>query len=176
MRPELLSEANTTKPPTTFAKGNHGTGAFVPLSTRRECSASHHSTEHCEPSELPGNRVLAACGNCRGRRNYLTTGTAKRQAFCQETRIIHHDQGPLPTLIFMTPTRGADDAITNAAELTADDVAHQRVVCPCCGVFVFRMWPEGWDAHAEHRCAGLSVSSGMERKQEFKSRCQYLFR
>jgi hypothetical protein len=76
----------------------------------------------------------------------------------------------------MTPTRRADGSITNAAELSTADVVHQSVVCPCCTDFVFKMWPEGWDAHAAHRCAGLSAASVEERKREFKTRYEYLFR
>jgi hypothetical protein len=43
-----------------------------------------------------------------------------------------------------------DDAsvIRNAAQLTADDVAMRRVLCPACEEKVFETWPGGWDAHA----------------------------
>ena len=34
--------------------------------------------------------------------------------------------------------RGADDEIINANELTADDVAMQRVRCPACEAHVFQ--------------------------------------
>ena len=66
--------------------------------------------------------------------------------------------------------------IRDATGLTARDVAHRRVLCPACGVKVFKMWPEGWDAHAAHRCKGLSAVTEEERKAEYKSRFQHLFR
>jgi hypothetical protein len=71
--------------------------------------------------------------------------------------------------------RGPTGAITNAASLTAREVAHQLVVCPGCEQKVFKMWPEGWDSHAEHRCKGLSAVGPEERKAEFKKRFAHLF-
>jgi hypothetical protein len=78
--------------------------------------------------------------------------------------------GGLPTV------RSLDEAITNAMGLTAAELAHRRVVCPACGTFVFRMWPEGWDAHAAYRCSGLEGSTPDERKREFRGRFGVLFR
>lgn len=40
--------------------------------------------------------------------------------------------------------RGADDEIINAPELTADEVAMQRVRCPACEAHVFQEWSAGW--------------------------------
>jgi hypothetical protein len=75
----------------------------------------------------------------------------------------------------MTIERGPDDTIVNALSLTARDVANQRVLCPACEAKVFKSWPEGWDAHAEHRCKGLTSSGGEARKAEFKRRFTHLF-
>nr|ART39122.1 H348 [uncultured bacterium] len=75
------------------------------------------------------------------------------------------------------PIRRPDDgAITNAMELTAADLVHQKVICPACEAFVFRMWPEGWDAHAAFRCSGLETLTPTERKREFRRRFGSLFR
>ncbi len=71
--------------------------------------------------------------------------------------------------------RGPNGAILNATSLTAREVAEQLVLCPACQIKVFKSWPEGWDAHAEHRCKGLTASSGEERKTEFKRRFAHLF-
>jgi hypothetical protein len=72
--------------------------------------------------------------------------------------------------------RRPDGAITNAMELTAADLVHQKVICPACEAFVFRMWPEGWDAHAAFRCSGLETLTPTERKREFRRRFGSLFR
>ena len=71
--------------------------------------------------------------------------------------------------------RAPADTILNPEELTANQVVHQKVLCPACGVFPFQMWPEGWDAHAASNCAGVS-GSDKERKAEFKRRFRHLFR
>ena len=76
----------------------------------------------------------------------------------------------------MKPQRGSDGTILNAAVLAADDVAHQRVICPVCMEMVFEMWPEGWDAHAAHKCAGLDNGSPQQRKAQFKEALSHLFR
>jgi hypothetical protein len=44
------------------------------------------------------------------------------------------------------------------------------LLCPGCQVFEFKQWPAGWDAHAAHRCAGLSELDPEARKAEFKRR------
>jgi hypothetical protein len=71
--------------------------------------------------------------------------------------------------------RGQNGAILNATSLTAREVAEQLVLCPACEIKVFKSWPEGWDAHAEHRCKGLTTSGGEERKAEFRRRFAHLF-
>ena len=76
----------------------------------------------------------------------------------------------------MNPIRRADGAITNAVDLIADQVVHEIVLCPCCEDKVFKMWPEGWDAHAAHCCAGLTTSTIIERKKEFREKYDHLFR
>jgi len=40
----------------------------------------------------------------------------------------------------------------------------------------FVMWPEGWDAHAAHKCKGLEDGSPEARKAEFKRVLGRLFR
>jgi Holliday junction resolvase RusA-like endonuclease len=75
----------------------------------------------------------------------------------------------------MKPERRQDGAIVNAKELSASDLVHRQVVCPCCGKFVFQKWPEGWDAHAARKCPGVSATNEKERKQEFKLRYGHLF-
>jgi hypothetical protein len=72
--------------------------------------------------------------------------------------------------------RGPDGSIRNAMELTVGDVVHQRVVCPFCSDRVFEMWPFGWDAHAAHRCRGVSGATSEERKADFKRQAAHLFR
>lgn len=72
--------------------------------------------------------------------------------------------------------RGADDEIINPNQLTADDVAMQRVRCPACEAHVFQEWSAGWDAHAAHKCSGLASTTESERKAEFRARFGHLFR
>lgn len=43
-----------------------------------------------------------------------------------------------------------------------------RRVCPACNTFEFKMWPFGWDAHAAHKCSGISGNNPAERKRLFK--------
>jgi hypothetical protein len=76
----------------------------------------------------------------------------------------------------MKPQFSSDGTILNAAVLVAADVAHRRVLCPACMDKVFEIWPEGWDAHAAHRCKGLDGSTPQERKAEFKQALGRLFR
>ena len=76
----------------------------------------------------------------------------------------------------MKPVRNADGVILNAAVLQVDLVAHEPVLCPVCASMVFEMWPEGWDAHAAHRCAGLDAGSAEERKAAYRAAVQHLFR
>jgi hypothetical protein len=72
--------------------------------------------------------------------------------------------------------RSPDGVILNALELTPDDLAHQRVLCPACTEKTFAMWPEGWDAHAAHRCAGVQGETQAARKAWFKRQYGHLFR
>jgi len=76
----------------------------------------------------------------------------------------------------MEPVINKDGAIANAAVLSVDDVTHRRVVCPACAEKVFEMWPEGWDAHAAHKCGGLSGEAQEDRKAEFKASLRHLYR
>lgn len=48
--------------------------------------------------------------------------------------------------------------------------ATRPVLCPGCNSHEFRRWPWGWDAHAAHRCTGLTSTGSEERKAEFKRR------
>ena len=48
-------------------------------------------------------------------------------------------------------------------------------ICPGCEDHLFKRWPSGWDAHAAHRCRGLSAHDPEERKREFKGRFGHLF-
>lgn len=72
--------------------------------------------------------------------------------------------------------RVREGVITNTGELRADQVVGRKALCPACGRLVFQSWPEGWDSHAEHRCAGVTAVDGEERKAEFRRRYQYLFK
>ena len=77
----------------------------------------------------------------------------------------------------MTPKRAPDGTITNASELTVNEVAMQSVLCPSCGIRIFNKWPLGWDGHAASpHCTGLTATSEKERKTEFKTRNAHLFR
>lgn len=77
----------------------------------------------------------------------------------------------------MRVQRGTDGTILNAAVLSADEVVHQRVLCPACMYMVFEKWPEGWDAHAAHRCEGVGpAGTPEERKAEFRRVLGHLFR
>ena len=88
-----------------------------------------------------------------------------------------------PTPIRPRQTQGTPREFTPAAlgvidpsGLAADDVAQRRVLCPACWSKVFAVWPYGWNAHAAHRCAGLSEVDPVARKKEFKTRFRKLFR
>lgn len=45
-----------------------------------------------------------------------------------------------------------------------------KKVCPACHEHEFKRWPWGWDAHAAHRCKGLSKGTQEQRKAEFRRR------
>ena len=72
--------------------------------------------------------------------------------------------------------RVKDGVITNTGELRADQVTGRKAVCPACGRLTFQSWPDGWDSHVEHRCAGVTATDADERKAEFKRRYAYLFK
>jgi hypothetical protein len=76
----------------------------------------------------------------------------------------------------MKPQLSSDGTILNAAVLTAADVAHKRVLCPVCMEKVFAMWPEGWDAHAAHRCGGVEPGLPEVRKAAYRRALGHLFR
>jgi hypothetical protein len=50
-----------------------------------------------------------------------------------------------------------------------------EMVCPGCGSYTFKRWPFGWDAHAAHKCAGLTASGEAARKAEYREKYAYLF-
>lgn len=72
--------------------------------------------------------------------------------------------------------RGEGGEILNAVDLTAEEVVGERVLCPGCRQTVFASWPEGWDAHAAHRCGGADGATRAARKASFKRRFAHLFR
>jgi hypothetical protein len=76
---------------------------------------------------------------------------------------------------FALVNRDADGAITNAADLVAEDVVGEKVLCPACGRKTFASWPEGWDGHAGHACT-IEGDTPEERKTVFKRRYRLLFR
>lgn len=76
----------------------------------------------------------------------------------------------------MKVQRSTDGTILNAAVLTVDDVARERVLCPICMEKTFDRWPEGWDAHAAYRCQGLNEGAPEVRKAAFRGALGHLFR
>ena len=76
----------------------------------------------------------------------------------------------------MPVQRDANGVIINAADLAANDLAEQRVLCPACGDKVFEKWPMGWDAHSAHRCGGVEGATEETRKADFRDRFDPLFR
>lgn len=50
---------------------------------------------------------------------------------------------------------------------SVSDTDHQRS-CPACNKHIFKRWPFGWDAHATHRCTGLTEVEPEARKKEFR--------
>jgi len=76
---------------------------------------------------------------------------------------------------FSLVNRDAEGAITNPADLTAEDVVGEKVWCPACAEKLFVAWPEGWDGHAAFACK-LEGESAEARKAEFKARFRHLFR
>jgi hypothetical protein len=48
--------------------------------------------------------------------------------------------------------------------------ASASLMCPACDQHLFKRWPWGWDAHAAHKCSGLTALEPDDRKAEFKQR------
>ena len=66
--------------------------------------------------------------------------------------------------------------ITNAMDLTDDDVIGENILCPFCENKLHG-WPQGWDAHAASpRMCNLSSKTPEDRKAEYKERLRHLFR
>ena len=57
---------------------------------------------------------------------------------------------------------------TKATKSTSNGMGVLGKICPACGLHKFKRWPWGWDAHAAHKCAGLTGKDPESRKQEFK--------
>ncbi|MBK7350045.1 MAG: hypothetical protein KA180_03720 [Gemmatimonadales bacterium] len=133
---------------------------------------------HWDPCCFCGQPIRVADGDpCR---LSFERGTEARdrlasEYFCHASCFQAHLDEALRTPLGATVERRPDGTITNAASLTADHLTHQRVLCPACGEKVFVRWPEGWDAHAAHRCAGLTAEGPELRKAEFKRRFATLF-
>jgi hypothetical protein len=45
---------------------------------------------------------------------------------------------------------------------------NKTLLCPGCGQHTFKRWPLGWDAHAAHRCIGITGAGPEARKKNFK--------
>jgi hypothetical protein len=88
-----------------------------------------------------------------------------RMARFQATEPVRHDR----------VVRNTERIIMNAEELTAADLANEKVLCPACGQKVFAAWPEGWDGHAGWACA-IDGITPEERKANYKRRFRRLFR
>jgi len=72
--------------------------------------------------------------------------------------------------------RNTQGAITNAEQLTVDDVVLESVVCPACRAKTFANWPWGWDSHSGWKCSASEGGSPKEKKASFKRRFSHLFR
>ena len=83
---------------------------------------------------------------------------------------------PDPSQGSLLPRVDDRGVIVNAADLRPDQVVGKKVLCPACRSLVFKTWPEGWDAHAEHKCSGVTANDPARRKAEFKRRYGFLFR
>ena len=83
---------------------------------------------------------------------------------------------PDPSQGSLLPRVDDRGVIVNAADLRPDQVVGKKVLCPACRSLVFKTWPEGWDAHAEHKCSGVTATDPVRRKAEFKRRYGSLFR
>lgn len=68
----------------------------------------------------------------------------------------------------MKPVRSRAGVILNAAVLSESQVQGRPVLCPGCGEKTLEPWPEGWEAHAMDRCAGLESEDAEDRKEEYR--------
>jgi hypothetical protein len=78
--------------------------------------------------------------------------------------------------MLVRPQLSRTGVILNASVLTPDQLVHKCVLCPACMDKEFAMWPEGWDAHAAHKCKGVDEGSPEQRKAEYKRSLGHLFR
>jgi hypothetical protein len=69
----------------------------------------------------------------------------------------------------------SESVIDDPAGLPACELTNRAVKCPACHEIVFSRWPLGWDAHAAHKCSGLSETEPEARKREFKTRYRGMF-
>ena len=76
----------------------------------------------------------------------------------------------------MKPVVNSGGAVVNASTLRASQVVGEQVVCPACADKTFARWPDGWDAHAAHKCAALESKEPAARKVEYKATFRHLFR
>ena len=53
-------------------------------------------------------------------------------------------------------------------DFSQNDESSYSKNCPACRQFVFKRWPWGWDAHAAHKCLGLTSDDPIARKHEYK--------
>lgn len=116
-----------------------------------------------------GGRHGLECGEAA----VVSARSASDVGHARQARFTRHMGG---SRMAATIERSADGSISNALELTVDQVVYQRVDCPFCKDKVFEKWPEGWDAHAAHKCNGVSGATKCERKEEFKRLAHHLFR
>lgn len=79
----------------------------------------------------------------------------------------HDDAIWVPALKAPQPTK--EHQTFTESDAHTENAAYQRM-CPACGEHNFKRWPFGWDAHAAHRCAGLTGHGTESRKAEFKKK------
>jgi len=90
-----------------------------------------------------------------------TNALATRVDFEWKDRAVERDVAPIRTSRRSGPT--------------AMPTGNRSLVCPACNEHTFQRWPWGWDAHAAHRCSGLSMEDPAERKAEYRRRFAHLF-
>jgi hypothetical protein len=62
-----------------------------------------------------------------------------------------------------------------AETATASQLICKKVLCPACHKYVFKAWPQGWDAHAAYNCPGTHGDTPRRRKATFRQRFANLF-